>query len=99
MKTKSKPKSQSKPKSKGCRRAATCSPRSIAKKIAKHLFTVGGTPQNDKATHLCLFDGGHKGKYLSGWSEAAAVYAIERIIQANALDQAQPPDQIQPSNT
>lgn len=35
------------------------SPGEVAKQIAKVLFTVGGPPPNPRATHLCLFDGGH----------------------------------------
>ena len=65
-----------------------CSPRAVAEQIAEFMFTVGGPPPNAKATHLCLFDGGHKGKYLAGWGKGPATDAIERILLENTATMA-----------
>lgn len=56
---------------------SVCSPREIARKIAEHLFTVGGPPPNTKATSLRMYEGE---RYLAGWGEQGVIDAVEKII-------------------
>jgi hypothetical protein len=51
----------------------------VAKAIAEALFRGAGP---EKATHLCMFQGGHDGRYLAGWCEDAVVTEITKVLSA-----------------
>lgn len=56
--------------------------RELAVNIADALFSgAGGT---EKATHLCMFSGGHTGRYLAGWCEDAVVTQVEKLLSPAA---------------
>lgn len=49
----------------------------LAKKIARFLFTNGN---GDRGTRLIMINDTHPN--LGGWSEAAVVYQVERLLAA-----------------